>query len=115
MTHHYICNYCKHENKVSVQENDRGDFQMQKGDFLKTDCVKCLKTEKTHINDIYGKESKNIVIGGFILGMSITILLLFIHPNVWIISAAFITIPTLVFAYQNNLVKTFNHYRVKRK
>lgn len=115
MTHHYVCSHCHHENKVSIKENDRGSFQMQNGDFLNTNCSKCLKTAKTHINDVYGKESRNMIIGGFVVGLLITVILLFIHPRVWLISLTFISIPTLVFVLENNSTKSFNQFRIKKK
>lgn len=115
MTHHFICNHCKHENKVSISESDRGTYQFQKGDFKETTCISCLKKEEKHINDIYGKVSKNILIAGFVTGLLVTIILLFIHPNIIIISTTAISIPTFIIVYENNLVKTFNNYRIRKK
>jgi hypothetical protein len=115
MTHHFICNHCKHENTVSISESDRGSYQMQKGEFKETTCTRCLRKETTHINDIYGKVSKKMLIGGFITGLLLTIILLFVHPNIIIISSAIISIPIMVFIYENNLVRTFNNYRIRKK
>lgn len=115
MTHHFICNHCKHENKISIGESDRGAFQIKYGEFKEVTCLRCLRIEKIHINDIYGKVSKNMLIAGFVIGLLLTLLLLYIHPNIIIISSAIISIPLMVFIYENNLVKTFNNYRIRKK
>lgn len=115
MTHHFICNHCKHENKVSIIESDRGAYQMQHGDYKDTTCKGCLRIERTHINDIFGKISKNLLIFGFCLGLVISIILFFVLENYIIISTAIISIPTLVIIYETSLVKTFNNYRIRKK
>lgn len=38
---------------------------MQHGDFKHKTCTGCLRKEKTHINDIFGKVSKTLLIIGF--------------------------------------------------
>lgn len=115
MTHHFICNHCKHENEVSINESDRGAFQMQHGDFKDATCVSCMRKDKIHINDIYGKISKKMILTGIIIGVVITLILLFITPNVFIISGAVLSIPTIFYVYETNLVKTFNQYRIRKK
>ncbi|GGD20241.1 hypothetical protein GCM10011343_08450 [Flavobacterium orientale] len=115
MTHHFICNHCKYENKVSINESDRGTYQMQHGDFKETTCFNCLRKEKTHINDVYGKVSRKTIVTGFIIGLVLTIILLFTLPNIIIISTAIISIPTILFVYENSIVKTFNNYRIRKK
>ena len=115
MTHHFICNHCKHENKISISESDRGTYQMQHGDFKHTTCTSCLRKEKTHINDIFGKVSKTLLIIGFCIGLFLSVILFFVLENFIIISTAIISIPTLVIIYETSLVKTFNNYRIRKK
>lgn len=115
MTHHFICNHCRHENKISISESDRGTYQMRNGDFKDTICSNCLRKEETHINDIFGKVSKNLLIIGFCAGLLLSIVLFFILKNYIIISTAIISIPTLVLVYETSLVKTFNNYRIRKK
>uniref|UniRef100_UPI00404B04C4 hypothetical protein n=1 Tax=Flavobacterium sp. TaxID=239 RepID=UPI00404B04C4 len=115
MTYHYFCNHCNHENRISIKENDRGTFQMYNGDFKETTCKKCFRKDRIHINDIYGKISKALVIAGFSLGLFLSLGLVFIYPNVIIISSAVVSIPTLVLIYESDLVRTFNKYKIKKK
>lgn len=88
---------------------------MQNGDFKDTTCTGCLRKEKTHINDIFGKVSRNLLIIGFCAGLLLSIVLFFILENYIIISTAIISIPTLVIIYETSLVKTFNNYRIRKK
>ncbi|MBN8565696.1 MAG: hypothetical protein J0M25_03020 [Flavobacteriales bacterium] len=115
MTHHFICNHCKYENRVSINESDRGTYQMQHGDFKDTTCTSCLKKEKTHINDIFGKVSKTLILSSFFTSIIIAVILFFTFRNIIIISSEIIGIPTLLFFYENNLVKSFNVYRIRKK
>lgn len=115
MTHHFICNHCKHENTVSISESDRGAFQIKYGDFKGTTCSSCLKKEKTHINDIYGKTSKNLIILSFTFSLLLAVITFLVYRNAIIISSEIIGIPTLFFVFENNTVKTFNLYRIKKK
>lgn len=115
MTHHFICKHCKSENEVSISESDRGAYQMKHGDFKDTTCSHCLRKEKTHINDVYGKISRKMMITGFIIGLALTIFLLFALPNIIIITSAIISFPTIILVYENSIVKTFNNYRIRKK
>lgn len=115
MTHHFICNHCKYENKVTISESDRGIYQMQHGDFKGTTCTSCLRKERTHINDIYGKVSGNKIFLGFIISSFAALILYYFIGNFIFISTEIIAIPVIIFFYENNLVQTFNLYRIKKK
>jgi hypothetical protein len=115
MTHHFICNHCKYENKVNVSESDRGTYQIQHGNFKGRTCISCFRKERTHINEIYGKVSFNMVLLGFILSLIIALILLHYSRSFILFSCEVIGLPVLIFLYENNLVKTFNHYRIKKK
>ncbi len=115
MTLHFICNHCKHENKISISESDRGTYQMQHGDFKGTTCISCLRKERTHINEIYGKVSRNKIFLGFITSSFVALILYNFIGSFKFLFIEIIGIPVLIFFYENNLVQIFNHYRVRKK
>lgn len=114
MTHHYICNHCKYENKVFISESDRGTYQMQHGDFKSTTCTSCFRKVRTHINDIYGKVSRNKIFLGFTISSFVALILFYFIGSFIFLSTEIIGIPVIIFICENNLVKTFNHYRIKK-
>jgi hypothetical protein len=111
LSHFFDCTFCKAENKIKIDYDDRGTLQMKKGDELPYTCSSCHKKDKIHINKISARSNKIILI----ISVIISVLSLFLTMNFGIIAYASLAFPLLVYVYLNNLENNFNSYRIKTK
>lgn len=109
LSHFFNCNFCKTENKIKIDQDDRGTLQMKKGDELPYICSSCHKKDKIHINKISARSNKIILLISIIISM-ISLILTF---NSGFIAYASFGFPILVYVYLNNLENNFNSYRIK--
>jgi hypothetical protein len=111
LNHFFNCTFCKAENKIKINQDDRGTLQMKKGDELPYTCISCHKKNKIHINKITGKLNKIILLISVLISI-ISLILTFKYGFIAYASFAF---PALVYTYLNSLENNFNSYRVKTK
>jgi len=104
------CPFCKQKNKISVEEEDRGQLQIKKGNEIDFTCQSCHKKEKVHINNIYAEPSKIIYIASIIVSILVTVL----FWNLGFIITLSFGIPMLIFLYQQSLARNFNNYKIRR-
>jgi len=110
MNHHIDCPYCKEKNKISVEEEDRGQLQIKKGNEISFTCESCHKKEKIHINKIYAEPSKIIYLAAIIVSILVTVL----FWNLGFIITLSFGLPMLIFLYQQSLARNFNNYKIRR-
>ncbi len=110
LNHFFECNFCKVENKIKIEEDDRGQIQMKKGEELPYTCVTCHKKDKIHVNKIYAKSNKKVII---IISIIISILTLIFSLKYGFIAYISLSFPLLVNTYLNNIENNFNSYRIK--
>lgn len=111
LNHFFYCTFCKAENKIKIDYDDRGTLQMKKGAELPYTCCSCHKKGKVHVNKITARLSKIILFISFV----ISIISLFFTMSFGIIAYASLAFPLLVYVYLNNLENNFNSYRIKTK
>lgn len=113
MKHHFKCPNCRNENKIQISENDRGEYQMKKGEFANVTCKFCHLKTKIHINKIYA--SVNNLPIYIVAGVSfvIAIVLLFISDKIIIITSAGTAAPILTYGNEKSNVNAFNRYKIK--
>ncbi len=110
INHFYKCPNCNHENKISIEEDDRGALQMKQGTEIAFTCNSCHKKEKIHINKIYAEPSKIIYILGFLISVILTI----VFWNLGFIITLSFGLPMAIYLYQQNLARNFNNYRIRK-
>lgn len=106
------CTSCKTDFKIKSQATTRPELQMEKGDEFIHNCLNCGKTEKKHINDVKAEVDNNILIGAFVVGVIVSIILFIYFGVVGTVGAA---IPLFVWQQQMSSIKTFNSFMIKRK
>ena len=109
--HAFTCNFCAKENKIVIEEEDRGTLQMKKGNELPYTCIYCHKKDKININKIIAYPSKifrNVAIALSLIG------LLFLWDYGGLIYTGVLALPLIIYLYQQNIARTFNNYRVKQ-
>lgn len=111
LNHFFNCIFCKVENKIKIDYDDRGTLQMKKGDELSYTCVSCHKKDKIHINKIFAKSNKIILW----ISALISIVSLIITFKYGFIAYASFVFPVIVYAYLNSLENNFNSYKIKTK
>ncbi|WP_338410035.1 hypothetical protein [uncultured Flavobacterium sp.] len=111
LNHFFNCTFCKAENKIKIEEDDRGTLQMKKGDELPYTCLSCHKKDKIHLNKIFAKSNKIILY----LSVLVSIISLIITLKFGLIAYLSFSFPLLVYAYLNSLENNFNSYRIKTK
>ena len=108
---HYIdCQSCKIKNKISIEEEDRVQLQMKKGEEISFTCKSCHKKEKIHINNIYAEPSKIV----YIIAIVVSVLMTILFWNLGFIITLSFGLPMLIFLYQQNLARNFNNYKIRR-
>ena len=110
INHHIDCPYCREKNKISVEEEDRGQLQIKKGNEIDFTCQSCHKKEKVHINNIYAEPSKIIYLVAIIVSILVTVL----FWNLGFIITLSFGLPMLIFLYQQSLARNFNNYKIRR-
>jgi hypothetical protein len=113
MKHYFKCTNCRSENKVKIYENDRGEYQMKKGEFANVTCDFCHLKTKIHINKIYA--SVNNLPIYIVAGVSfvIALVLLIISDKIIIITSVGTAAPILTYGNEKSNVNTFNRYKIK--
>lgn len=109
--HFFYCTHCKKENKIRIEEEDRGTLQMKKGEEISYTCTECHKKDRVHINQIKAEPSNIVFISSIIASIILTIFLL----NLGAIASISFGIPLSVYLYQQNLAKNFNSYKIKTR
>jgi DNA-directed RNA polymerase subunit RPC12/RpoP len=109
--HFFYCTNCNKENKIKIEEDDRGTLQMKKGEQVSYTCTECHKKDRVHINQINAKPNKVILIGSVVVSIILTLFLL----NLGIIASISFGLPVSVYLYQQNLAKSFNSYKIKTR
>lgn len=85
---------------------------MEKGaDEFNVNCQNCGIIQKTHINDISASPSKMILVGGVVISIMVTLLLLLMLGAIGTIT---LTIPILMWRQQAASAAGFNSYRLRR-
>ena len=105
LNHFFECNFCKVENKIKIEEDDRGQIQMKKGEELPYTCVSCHKKDKIHVNKIYAKSNKKVII---IISIIISILTLIFSFKYGFIAYISLSFPLLV---NFSFLLLFNQFR----
>jgi hypothetical protein len=111
LNHFFYCIFCETENKIKIEEEDRGTLQMKKGDELPFTCTSCHKKDKVHINKITAKSNKIFLLISILISI-VSLILTFKYGFIAYISFG---LPMLVYTYLNSLENTFNSYRIKTK
>lgn len=111
LNHFFNCSFCKAENKIKIDYEDRGTLQMKKGDELPFTCSSCHKKDKIHINKIVARSNKIILLGSAL----VSIISLIISLNFGLIAYISFGFPLFVYIYSNSLENNFNAYRIKTK
>ena len=110
VNHYYNCTSCLSKNKVSIEEEDRGQLQMKKGEEISFTCNSCHKKEKIHVNKIYAESSK----GMYIIALIICVLSVIIFWNLGFIISLSFGLPMIVYLYQQSLARNFNNYKIRK-
>ncbi len=105
------CTHCKTDISIKQKAPTRGDFQMKYGNSLELKCEHCGENQNVHINKIRAKESKLILLSGFIVSLIVTA---FLWSFYGAISTVTIVIPVLVWYQQIKNTRSFNHYMIRR-
>ena len=113
MKHHYKCPNCNNENKVKIFENDRGEYQIKKGEFVDVICNFCHIKTKIHINKVYASVNNLSIYIATGVSLVITLALLFVSDKVMIITGAGTAAPILTYGNEKSTVKAFNRYKIK--
>lgn len=106
------CRSCKENINIKSDATSRADLQMEKGDELKVNCQKCGKIDKIHVNDIKAESSKIIIFIGLMLGIFVTVFLIYFYGVIGTVSAI---IPLFFWQQQMKSARTFNSYMIRRK
>jgi hypothetical protein len=107
-----LCTSCGKENSFTPIKTTRGDLQMEVGDEVKVNCKSCGKIENIHLNKVYAIADNKILIVGVILGIVVSIILWNMFGA---IATATMTIPILIWVYENKMANNFNRYKIRRK
>jgi hypothetical protein len=110
INHLFKCVFCNKENKIDIEEEDRGQLQMKKGDEIEFTCNYCHKKGKVHINNIYAEPSKYGYLSGIIISLIIPIIF-------WNLGNAILLIfglPMGIYLYQQSLARNFNNYKIRK-
>ena len=106
------CLTCKNDIKIASSASTRPYLQMEKGDNFRVDCKHCGKIYNKHINDIKAKNNPLFLMIGLIVTLFVTAIL-------WIylgaIGTVTIIIPILFAKQEQEAVKAFNSYTIRRK
>ncbi|MFK7813276.1 MAG: hypothetical protein AB8B59_12345 [Maribacter sp.] len=108
----YHCSDCRRTNYISPVVPTRGDLQMKVGDAIGVNCKHCGHLGKKHINKITAVSDNRIILGALVLGIIVTIALLFSFGLIAVIA---LTLPILAWIYENNSTNSFNKYAIRRK
>src|SRR5690606_24577765 len=114
------------ENRLKTDKTTRVEFAMKNGNIIDLECFQCHKTASFKVNKLYAKESKLILIIGWIIfligtGIGLYFLMGFISEMKTIIGivvvASVLLAPIWIFRILNQeermRVKTFNQTYVK--
>ena len=106
------CDGCKEIIPVKSNASTRPDLEMEKGEVFVVNCQKCGKMNSRHVNDIYARINKWLMLG--IVGVSLVVTLV-LWSMIGLISTITAVIPALAYGQQNQAVSGFNRYKVRRK
>ncbi len=109
----YTCSACKKQNYLSENKATRPELQMKVGgDEVKVNCGYCGKLDKKHINRITAVTDNRIVLVGLVAGVFLSLVLAYFFG---LIAAVVLSIPIIVWKYENENAHKFNSYAIKRK
>lgn len=112
------CKQCKAEMEIpNTSVNTRPDLSNQMGsDEFSHRCMECSHVNKLHVNDVKATPSTiKILIGLAIAAFLILLFLIFLwNSGLLLVSTLFFTIPALIFQSEQNKVRAFNKYLVRR-
>ncbi len=89
----------------------RPDLAREKGDEFYQNCSKCGTDQKIHVNEVRARQNSSIIIGGVIISLAVTFILLF---AIGLIGTITMVIPTLIWKQQQSSVHGFNSYLITR-
>ncbi|MEE1961678.1 hypothetical protein V1387_03200 [Allomuricauda taeanensis] len=120
----YTCSVCKAQNYFKPKSGSRADLQIKFGNEVKVNCVNCGKLEKKHINKISAVVDNRIVVGGFIIGLCVLILIgsytfIFDRPLAYwkffaLAGGTLSGIPVYLWNMENKAVGNFNRYAIRK-
>ena len=113
MKHYFKCPNCRSENSVKISENDRGEYQIKKGEFADVLCKFCHLKTKIHINKVYASVDNFPIYIALGISLVITLGLLFVSDKVIIITGAGTAAPILTYGNEKSIVNAFNKYKIK--
>ena len=109
----YTCSACKKQNYLGYNEATRPELQMKVGgDEVKVNCDYCGKLDKKHINRITAVADNRILLVGLVAGIILSLVLAYFFG---LIAAVILSIPIIVWKYENENAHKFNSYAIKRK
>ncbi len=106
------CTSCKKEIKVKSNAKTRAELQMEVGDEISLNCQNCGNFIKRHVNKVRAKSSNTIMLLGVGLGVVFTVVLWYFYGA---IGTASIGIPIIIWQLQEQVIRGFNSYMIKRK
>lgn len=109
----YTCCKSCHENiKIKSYAITRPDLSMERGDEFNQMCSHCGATRKYHVNDVWAKQNKFVLLLVVIFSLILTVVLLFAFG---IIGTLTVIIPAIFAKQQLSSVAAFNSYFVNRQ
>ena len=109
----YVCVSCRQPNKYTPVAATRGDLQMKMGDEVQVSCKRCKEEQKVHLNKISAAVNNKWIVISFLISLIISLILWILFTGIWLIIA--IPIPMILWAAENNAVRNFNRYRIRKK
>ena len=121
----YICSSCKKSNYYFPVVPSRADLHIKMGNEVNVICKNCGKHEKKHLNRIRAVVDNRLLIGGFVAGVFLILLLggymeskmqedLSFWRVVGIAGSAATGIPMFLWNRENKAVRKFNRYAIKK-
>lgn len=107
----YYCSSqsCKKLNYIKVKSNNRFDLKQEIGIEINERCKHCGNHTKRHINRLHSEPNNNIIIGGVVLALIITILLW----DFGFVSTISGSIPIAIWMSENKKASAFNKILIK--
>jgi hypothetical protein len=103
--------FCKSEISVKSFAIIKPDLEMDKGELIQLNSQNCGSVQNTHVNDVEVKISQGDIVGGILLLVMVTlVLILFLGA----IGTILVIIPIYILQQQRNLVNAFNLYKRPR-
>ena len=112
MTRYTICPGCEKEQNLKLAGATRGEAQMNQGDEASFNCKECGTQAAVHLNKIYAKVDKKIILLGLVISVVLTGILWVFYGAIGTVT---LVIPILFWQQQEKAVRSFNNFKIKRK